>query len=137
MSSIILQKRKNKTYHFSHIYPSLYLMIFYHSNSTQALLPPFFMGLFGFSHSPSSFRDREYHFHHIFLIISVFIVLNFSPLLRFSAPPLFLFFFIHNFNFISLTDSILDFLVLFFFVVKKVIKTRAYFFGFLKCFLFC
>lgn len=123
MSSIILQKRKNRTYHFSHIYPSLYLMIFCHSNSTQALLPPFFMGLFGFSHSPSSFRDREYHFHHIFLIISIFIVLNLSPLLRFSAPPPFFFLILY-----SLSDSILDFLVLFF-CCEKGNKIKGFFWG--------
>lgn len=129
MSSIILQKRKNRTYHFSHIYPSLYLMIFYHSNSTQALLPPFFMGLFGFSHSPSSFRDREYHFHHSFLIINIFIVLNFSPLLRFSAPPLFLFFFIHNFNFISLIWLNSGFFWFYFFCCEKGNNNKGFFFG--------
>lgn len=130
MSSIILQKRKNRTYHFSHIYPSLYLMIFYHSNSTQALLPPFFMGLFGFSHSPSSFRDREYHFHHSFLIINIFIVLNFSPLLRFSAPPPPLFFSLFTILILyPLSGSILDFSGFIFFVVKKVIITRAFFWG--------
>ena len=95
-------------------------------------LSPFFMGLFGFSHSPTSFREREYQIRYtptfpfllqlLFFIVTFLCFFLYLPLLFFPCNPK-----VES----PLSDSILDFLGLSFLpnfgfgIVNKLIKTRA------------
>lgn len=101
MSSIVLQpqsslslyspKNKNMNFLNSRIYPSLYRYLPI-TPSTQSLSMFFFMGFFGFSHSPSSFSVRlsvfSPHLPYYFLFLYLSIKIPSSTVFYFFAQVL-------------------------------------------------